>query len=216
MNFFFRISAHRVVLGAMSPYFAAMFTGDMVEKDEKEIVLKEIDGESLKILIDYCYMGYIPINEANVYGILETASRLEFPLIESKCFTFLMENVNSSNCLTVFTMVEQYLNFEKFVEKSLDCAAIHFGEIAAQHEFLLLNNYHLNCLLRKNELNVWSEEEIFNALVKWVEYSEEERKHDVTELLHLVRFNQLRLEVNYRLDFSQIVSFLTEDSMFIQ
>ncbi|PNJ63126.1 KLHL2 isoform 10, partial [Pongo abelii] len=38
------ISAHRVVLAACSPYFHAMFTGEMSESRAKRVRIKEVDG----------------------------------------------------------------------------------------------------------------------------------------------------------------------------
>lgn len=52
-----RVAAHRIVLAAASPYFAAMFTGSLREVNESEITLQEVDGESLLQLIKYCYTG---------------------------------------------------------------------------------------------------------------------------------------------------------------
>lgn len=52
-----RVQAHRIVLSAASPYFAAMFTGSLREVNESEITLQEVDGDSLYQLIQYCYTG---------------------------------------------------------------------------------------------------------------------------------------------------------------
>lgn len=38
-------SAHRIVLAAVVPYFNAMFTHDMIESTQKEIVMRGIDPE---------------------------------------------------------------------------------------------------------------------------------------------------------------------------
>lgn len=70
------ISAHRVVLSAASPYFGAMFCGEIIplgewnitknnfcllgnlrEATEQEITLQEMEGDSLFQLIQYCYTG---------------------------------------------------------------------------------------------------------------------------------------------------------------
>lgn len=52
-----KVAAHRIVLSAASPYFAAMFTGSLREVNETEITLQEVDGDSLYQLIQYCYTG---------------------------------------------------------------------------------------------------------------------------------------------------------------
>ena len=52
-----RIPAHRLVLCAASDYFAAMFTSDVIEARAKEVPLKDVDGDSLALLVQYIYTG---------------------------------------------------------------------------------------------------------------------------------------------------------------
>ncbi|XP_062494026.1 kelch-like protein 3 isoform X4 [Pezoporus occidentalis] len=60
------MEAHRVVLAACSPYFCAMFTGDMSESKAKKIEIKDVDGQTLRKLIDYIYTAEIEVTEENV------------------------------------------------------------------------------------------------------------------------------------------------------
>ena len=55
-----RVSAHRVVLSACSPYFNAMFTGKLLESQKQVIYLKDIDESALHILVDFAYTGKRP------------------------------------------------------------------------------------------------------------------------------------------------------------
>ncbi|XP_055240989.2 kelch-like protein 2 [Gorilla gorilla gorilla] len=65
------ISAHRVVLAACSPYFHAMFTGEMSESRAKRVRIKEVDGWTLRMLIDYVYTAEIQVTEENVQVVSE-------------------------------------------------------------------------------------------------------------------------------------------------
>lgn len=195
-NYNCRISAHRVILSAASPYFRAMFTIDMKEKQQAEIILNDIHGHDLKILIEFCYTSVIDINESNVYGLLEAATRMEFHHLEQKCYDFLSGNLSVSNCLIVWAAVDPFANLRQLVRMAVDCAEMHFSQVTGSHEFLLLESERLKILLESNDLNIWSEEEVFNALCKWIHYDENNRKPLVRELLPTIRLLHIRSEVS--------------------
>ncbi|KAG8128587.1 hypothetical protein E2320_015401 [Naja naja] len=64
------IEAHRIVLAACSPYFCAMFTGDMTESKAKKIEIKDVDGLTLSKLIDYIYTAEVEVTEENVQSFV--------------------------------------------------------------------------------------------------------------------------------------------------
>lgn len=46
-----KIFAHRVILSACSPYFRAMFTGELAESRQTEITIRDIDELAMDLLI---------------------------------------------------------------------------------------------------------------------------------------------------------------------
>lgn len=54
-----QIPAHRLVLSAGSEYFSAMFTSNLRESNQSEIVLQDVDGDALWDLVHYCYTGIV-------------------------------------------------------------------------------------------------------------------------------------------------------------
>ena len=67
----------RLVLSAMSDYFAAMFTNDVREASEREIRLEGVDPEALQALVVYMYTGKIELMEETVENLLSTACLLQ-------------------------------------------------------------------------------------------------------------------------------------------
>lgn len=52
MNFY-----DRLVLSAVSDYFAAMFTSDVREAKQEEIKMEGVDPEALRSLVHFAYTG---------------------------------------------------------------------------------------------------------------------------------------------------------------
>uniref|UniRef100_A0A8D2I055 Kelch like family member 3 n=1 Tax=Urocitellus parryii TaxID=9999 RepID=A0A8D2I055_UROPR len=95
------IEAHRVVLAACSPYFCAMFTGDMSESKAKKIEIKDVDGHTLRKLIDYIYTAEIEVTEENVQVLLPAASLLQLMDVRQNCCDFLQSQLHPTNCLGI-------------------------------------------------------------------------------------------------------------------
>lgn len=53
------VQAHRIVLASVSPYFHAMFNGDLAEKMLPEVTLHDVDPTALTTLVDYAYTGEV-------------------------------------------------------------------------------------------------------------------------------------------------------------
>lgn len=58
------------MLSAASDYFAAMFTNDLKEASQTEIVMQNVDGDALLSLVHYCYNGKIELLEDTVETLL--------------------------------------------------------------------------------------------------------------------------------------------------
>ena len=48
---------HKNVLAISSPYFMGMFSSDLVETQKGRVRLKEMDSQTLTLVLDYIYTG---------------------------------------------------------------------------------------------------------------------------------------------------------------
>lgn len=60
----------RAILAACSPYFRAMFTGELAESRQTEVTIRDIDEVAMELLIDFCYTSHIVVEEGNVQTLL--------------------------------------------------------------------------------------------------------------------------------------------------
>ena len=66
--------AHRDVLAEASDYFSAMFSHDMLEKEQDVIQLHGISPGGFSIILDYFYHGHVTIDHDNIEDVLEVWS----------------------------------------------------------------------------------------------------------------------------------------------
>uniref|UniRef100_T1GHS7 BTB domain-containing protein n=1 Tax=Megaselia scalaris TaxID=36166 RepID=T1GHS7_MEGSC len=179
-------SAHRVVLASSIPYFYAMFTNNMSESRTKEITMKEIDPESLETLINFAYSGKIRIDNHNVQNLMVGASFLQLNKVRDACADFLIEGFHPNNvlgirhfadsmsCMHLISAADKYIN-------------LYFTKVSQCDEFLSLPFDELIELIRKDELNVTTEETIFEACMRWIKFDEINRSKQLPEVLARVR-----------------------------
>nr|XP_026650076.1 kelch-like protein 4 isoform X2 [Zonotrichia albicollis] len=96
-----RIPAHRLVLSAVSDYFAAMFTNDVREAKQEEIKMEGVDPEALRALVRYAYTGILELKEDTIESLLAAACLLQLSQVIEVCCNFLMKQLHPSNCLGI-------------------------------------------------------------------------------------------------------------------
>ncbi|KAF6099666.1 kelch like family member 18 [Phyllostomus discolor] len=163
-----------------------MFTNDMMECKQDEIVMQGMDPSALEALINFAYNGHLAIDQQNVQSLLMGASFLQLQSIKDACCTFLRERLHPKNCLGVRQFAETmmcavlYDAANSFVHQ-------HFVEVSVSEEFLALPSEDVLELVSRDELNVRSEEQVFEAVLAWVRYDREQRGPCLPELLSNIR-----------------------------
>ena len=181
-----KLVSHRVVLAAASQYFDAMFTGDMIESRLDEIALHGIEFGALVDLVSFCYTGRIEINVNNVQSLLCAANLLQLGGVKQACVEFLHRVLHPDNCLGIRTFADTY-SCSELVEAAEIYAMKNFSDVAKSEEFLSLPPDEVVTLISREELNVRTEEEVFEAVLQWVKKDIVERKDFISELLKHVR-----------------------------
>ncbi|XP_065575475.1 kelch-like protein diablo [Artemia franciscana] len=181
-----KIFAHRVVLSACSPYFRAMFTGELAESRQTEVTILDVEEIAMEALIEFCYTSYIVVEETNVQTLLPAACLLQLQEIQDICCDFLKRQLDPSNCLGIRAFADTHACrdllriADKFTQHN-------FQEVVESEEFLLLPPNQLIDIISSDELNVRSEEQVFNAAMGWIKYNVTERRICLPQILQHVR-----------------------------
>ena len=184
------IPCNRSVLAALSPYFYGMFNHDFMES-RQEIIKLDMPGHALSSIIDFAYTGEIELTVDNVQDILSVSSLLLIPQVQDLCCSFLVKQLDVSNCLGIKTFIEANgcprevtSDIDKFVCR-------HFQKVAMGAEFLNSSAENVSYLISSLDLNVSSEEEVYSAVLEWVKQNPEERNPHLPTLLSHVRLPML-------------------------
>ena len=181
-----RILAHRVVLSACSPYFHAMFTSELIETRRTEVPILDIDDVAMELLVNFCYSSEITIEENNVQVLLPAACLLQMNEIQDICCEFLKQQLHPSNCLGIRSFADTHACRE-LLRVADKFTQLNFQEVMESEEFLELPVNQLIDIIRSDEVNVRSEEQVFNAVMTWVKYNIADRRPHLSQVLEHVR-----------------------------
>lgn len=193
MQISFRFHVHRNVMASANNYFSAPLGSSSKEADKKEIVLKNIDGATLKLLIEFSYTGHIGITDDNVDIILAAASSIEFYQIVQKCCEYLEKNMTIENCVQNLLRPDKY-SFKYLHGKIFDFIAEHFSQVSVNDKLKLLDEKCALKLFNSDKINA-IEEEVFYAVRDWIENNEIKCSELITNLFNCVRLEHIPVEV---------------------
>lgn len=184
---------HKAALSARSSYFKVMFTADMRERSNNLIKLTGIDYDVLSALVNYVYSSRVSITQTNVQSLLEAADLLQFNSVRQACEDFLIRFLDVDNCLGIHSFAE--LHICPVLEREARRVMLsRFEELVHQEEFLEVEYDKLSSVMSAENLNVWKDGVLLDAVVKWVTHDLDNRIDHVQDLLRCI---QLELDEMY-------------------
>ncbi|XP_022815977.1 kelch-like ECH-associated protein 1 isoform X1 [Spodoptera litura] len=181
---------HKVVLAAGSPYFKAMFTSGLKECEMSRVRLQGVCPSAIAWLVYFLYTGKIRITEITVCQLLPAATMFQVSNVIDACCAFLEKQLDPSNAIGIANFAEQHgcVDLKKKANQFIER---HFTQVCQEEEFLQLTPQELICLIRKDELNVREERDVYNAVLSWVKYDEDRRHPRMEHILQAVRCQYL-------------------------
>nr|XP_042903275.1 kelch-like protein 10 [Parasteatoda tepidariorum] len=175
-----------------SPYFRALFTSRINgHQPSREYTIPGISTDMLSLVIDFTYTGKTGVTEENVTSLLPTADQFCVARMVQDCANFLIEKMNSENCIGIRQLARNYfvLELDKAAHKYL---ISNFEEIVDQsEEFLELSLEDVMDLLNSDRINVRKEERVWEAGIKWIDHRPDERKQYIDSILRCIRLGLL-------------------------
>lgn len=183
------IPIHRIILVALSPFFRAYFTNSLNDgqPEQTEITVPDIPSILVEKIIDFAYTQNCSVSWDNVFALIEAADQLLCTPVVTFCCDFVSKQQTPSNCLFVLKFAKNYL-LRDLELKAWQCAFLNAEEAIRSSDFPSLTVEELIQLLSGDELNIRREEDVFEAISRWITVDPDTRKQHYAELLPCVRF----------------------------
>ncbi len=162
-----RFSAHRCLAAAASLYFHALFTNEMKKRRQKEIVLKDVDVDAWRVVLNYTYTARIQIGDVEQAMLyLECANRFGMKELEDVIIPHIVDKLDESDITNVLAMAIRIdcIPLRKIAMETFDRK---FYEEFTQSRFVKLPSFLAVECLRSGQLVVRSELDVFTAALRW-------------------------------------------------
>eukprot|EP00058_Branchiostoma_floridae_P004014 XP_002589502.1 hypothetical protein BRAFLDRAFT_88361 [Branchiostoma floridae] len=140
------------------------------------IICKTITGLDANIfgeILSYIYSGTLHVSLDKVQPLYQAADLLQLNYVRNTCSSYMTMNVECSTCVDLY----------KFAD--------FFALVVSSKEFCSLSVNQLTEIISHDELDVKEETTVWEAVVRWVQHSREERLHHLPSILSHIRFNLL-------------------------
>ena len=183
---------HRNIMSACSPYFRSLFTREI--QNTEKVIITGVSAEIMSLIIDFAYMRHVTVTSENIERLLPAAYQFHVFGMIKLCCKFLESHLTPQNCIGVGRIAQNY-SCSKLVKRAYRFLMANFPDVSEKSdEFLQLDIGEVCQILSEDELNVKTEEIVFNAVLRWIDYDSETRRKHIARLLKTVRLGLLQTQ----------------------
>ncbi len=182
------IPAHKAVLAAATPYFAAMFSGKFKETKSRIVTVKDVTFAGLKNVVECIYTTKSKINAKNIEDILPAAHLLQMTDIVDECIEWMSGKITKTNCFSFLRLAEKY-NIETVEKAVTDFVLKNFVAVSETKSFGEISQQALCRYLSSDVLKTeFDEIAVFKAAKKWILRNKITDNEVIFEVMRNVRF----------------------------
>ena len=207
--------AHRLILASSSPVLETMLSSDMKEKAEGRINLTDsgISPHILEEILLYMYSGKVKLTIENVEELLYASSFLMMHALRKFCEDFLIEQLNTNNCLGIREIASKYACHALYA-KAERLLQNEFLDIVKTEEFGLISAKEFCSIVAKDELEINEEDDVLKSVLLWISKNYEQRIMAFEELLQEVRVQFLSDGMLKQVEFTCKKEFSDKSNLF--
>lgn len=189
--------AHKDVLSKASPFFEKLLNSDMKEAKEGIIRLEMSEESVMSAILEFIYTGSVqtlaPREMAENLAFM--ADYLFLPNLKSLAMRVVenLATLNASNCISTYRFAELY-RCDEILSRTKQFILANFTSVAKTNEFLNLSSKEVEMWISSDEIDVATEENVFEIILAWIGRDENERKKYFAELFRQVRLVYVSLD----------------------
>jgi len=100
------IQAHKAILSARSPVFAAMLESGMKETVSNRVEIKDIAPDIFKALLRSIYTDRVDLTKVDTKDLLAAANKYLLPLLKFQCQIHLAGNITKGSCVELLVLAD--------------------------------------------------------------------------------------------------------------
>ncbi|XP_035677552.1 kelch repeat and BTB domain-containing protein 8-like [Branchiostoma floridae] len=143
-------------------------------------------------ILSYVYSGTLHVSLDKVQPLYQAADLLQLDYVRDTCSNYMAMNVERSTCVDLYKFADVY-SVDIVRKACLLGIASQFTEFSFTIEFCSLTVNQLTEIISHDELDVKEETAVWEAVVRWVQHSRENRLPNLPSILPHIRFNLLTL-----------------------
>ncbi|BHF74292.1 BTB And C-terminal Kelch [Sparganum proliferum] len=160
------LHADRIILAARIPSLRAALSGPLGE--ENSVLRWPTMPLSLaNAFIQYVYTGRVEVTDGNARGMVTLAKMLKMPHLVDWGVAYMVKGVTLENLPATWDFARS-MNVEVLTKKCIGLMKAHFENFVPTEVFVRLPAETLLTVLRGSDLSVGSEEEVVDAIARWV------------------------------------------------
>eukprot|EP00747_Dinoflagellata_sp_TGD_P184766 gnl/TRDRNA2_/TRDRNA2_40706_c0_seq1.p1 gnl/TRDRNA2_/TRDRNA2_40706_c0~~gnl/TRDRNA2_/TRDRNA2_40706_c0_seq1.p1 ORF type:complete len:566 (+),score=104.32 gnl/TRDRNA2_/TRDRNA2_40706_c0_seq1:34-1731(+) len=183
------LRAHRLVLAASSDVLKAMLLGGFRECSQDTVTLEDLPAWAVQALLDFIYTGRAAVRSERLLEMARVADYVKLLDLRSQCVARAVSSLEVANAAEMLAEADA-MGLSELKQASTSLLLREYTKVVQTQAFSRLSSSLLQDLLKRDELRVRREEEVFESVVAWLKV-DPSRRADAEHILPLVRFPRM-------------------------
>ena len=179
------LPVHRSILSASSSFFNDIFSR-ITGEDENKITLKNLNGRAMDDILHFIYTGEAYIHDDNVRQLLATANFLKLDGLKEMTIAYLEKKLNTTNSIEILMLAKKH-DCENLAQSAESMISENFVVVSKTDGFRKCSLEILLDFVQSEDLKVMKEEEVFEAVIHWVQFNSYDGEKNLYKILGHVR-----------------------------